>query len=110
MKILKSISEARKFVYTNKVALLAIVSSGSDKGKHVINIVKKLEEISKGVISYAILSLDSKNEITPVITLYVRGRQVFEQNDYFNNLSKDLQALKWGIREVLRNWGVEPPF
>jgi len=108
MEFLRTIDEARKFVYLNKVALLAIMNLEMELSKIIYVVLRKLEKISRGRISYAILLIN--NESPPVITLFINGRQVFEQSDYFGNEKKDLQALKWGIREALKDWGIEPPF
>ena len=109
MEFLKSIEEARKFVYLNKVAVLAIADLNNDMGKLIYSVLRKLERISRGLISYAILNTQAGSE-APIVALFVNGRRVFEQSDYFGNEKKDLQALKWGIREALKDWGIEPPF
>ncbi len=109
MKILRDVGDARRFVYGNKVALLALLNTESHEGKLLMRVLSKLERISKGIIAYAVLKVDNHDD-PPIITLFINGRQAFEQDTYFGHEAKDLQALKWGIRETLRNWGLEPPF
>ena len=110
MHVLESVKEAWKFIYANEVVLLAYVNTEEDLGRFVVELLKGLERVSRNYIAFAIYKVNNKHGGRPVITLYIRGRQVFRQQDYFGNYVKDLQALKWGIRETLREWGIEPPF
>jgi len=109
VKVLRDVRDAKRFVYSNRVALLALLNTESREGKLVLKILTKLERISKGLIAYAVLNVRERSN-SPIITLFIDGRQAFEQDTYFGHEAKDLQALKWGIRETLRNWGLEPPF
>ncbi len=110
MKILKNVEEARKFVYTNEVAVLAYLDLSTELGKLMYSVLKRLESVSRGLLAYAILDISMKGDERPVITAFIKGRQVFEQSDCFGNFKKDYQALRIGLRETLSSWGINPPF
>jgi len=110
MKILKSVEEARKFVYMNEVAVLAYLDLSTELGKLMYSVLKKLESVSRGILAYAVLNVAMSDSERPVVTAFVKGRQVFEQSDCFGNFKKDYQALRMGLRETLSLWGINPPF
>ncbi|MCD6340998.1 MAG: hypothetical protein J7L51_03515 [Desulfurococcales archaeon] len=110
MKILKSIEEARKFVYTNEVAVLAYLDLSTELGKLMYSVLRRLESVSRGILAYAVLDISMMGSERPVITAFIKGRQVFEQSDCFGNFKKDYQALRIGLRETLSSWGINPPF
>ncbi|MCD6428775.1 MAG: hypothetical protein J7L12_04080 [Desulfurococcales archaeon] len=83
MKILKSIEEARKFVYTNEVAVLAYLDLSTELGKLMYSVLKRLESVSRGILAYAVLDISMKDGERPVITAFIKGRQVFEQSSHF---------------------------
>lgn len=110
MKILRSIDEAIKFVYSNEIAVLAYLDLNTELGKLIYSVLEKLESVSRGLLAYAVLDMPMSDNEKPVITAFVRGRQIFEQNDCFGNFKKDYQALRIGLRETLSLWGINPPF
>ena len=108
--LLKSIEEAKRFVYSNEVAVLAYLDLSTELGKLMYSVLKKLESVSRGLLAYAVLNVSMGDNGKPVVTAFVKGRQVFEQNDCFGNFKKDYQALRIGLRETLSLWGINPPF
>lgn len=109
MKVTNNISEVKKLIYSNELVLVAIVKGNSNTEELLRSLLGKIEIISKGRITSVLANFSKIGEKEVVISLYVQGQEVFRQEGLFGNAAKDYTALKWSIREVLKERGIRSP-
>lgn len=114
MKELRNVDELRRFVSVNDIALVGFVSKDDEVREYIKKLFTKLEVKTGHIISFALLEVDDKQELrtledvnyVPLIRLYFKGKNVFEQESYFGNLQTDYYVLRVSVRDVLRQFGI----
>ena len=101
--MLKSVSDAKREVYSRKTVFLALVDLDTDSGKQMLQILGKLEDAFKKYISFAVLHIKG---CEPSISLFLEGKEILRQNAFFGNTEKDYNALRMSLWSILRDYHV----
>ncbi|MEM1525709.1 MAG: hypothetical protein QW775_04365 [Ignisphaera sp.] len=119
---LKSVGEAEEHIRKHRLAGIAIANkSKKDVWNYVLELLGKLEDISKPTISFAVVHYETAlNMLKPLeaevarksvlIKLYFNGECVFEQEGVLGTRINDETTLKRGIRETLKLYSVDIKF
>ncbi|MEM1645385.1 MAG: hypothetical protein QXL96_05885 [Ignisphaera sp.] len=119
---LRSIGEAKEYIRKHRLAGIAIANKGKkDLWDYVFELLRKLEDISKPTIPFAVVHYEvALNMLKPfeaevakksvLIKLYFNGECVFEQEGVLGTKINDEITLKRGIRETLKLYSVDVRF
>ncbi len=118
---LESRSELESFILRNRIALIAFVSRNSKLWKYLESLLRRFEQRAGYLISFAMIDIEKARNHLPseqaevarksgLIRLYFDGECIFEQEGVFGNLESDLQALRHGVRDVLKRRSVKTLF
>ncbi len=115
MRELQGVDEFRRFVASNDIALIGFIDDDVDAKEYLRKLFSKLELKIGHVISFAIYNVKDDVSIRisedinyiPLIRLYFKGRNVFEQENYFGNLQTDYYVLRISVRDVLSQYGIK---
>jgi len=100
---LRSKEELERFIKSNRIAVVAIVSDPTSKN-YVRKLLDKLEEKSRNLIRSGIVYPCNIDEVNRdiVIRMYIDSNMVFEQQGIFWKQDLDYEALRRGIKDVLK--------
>jgi len=109
-----NVEDVRKFISSNKLALIGFINSSKSEDKNFIKVLNYLEKRIGNVISFALCDLKDNVDIssthsitkTPLIKLYYNGKSIFEQEGSFDNFETDIYVLRISIKDVLRTIGI----
>ncbi len=118
---LASHSELESFISRNRIALIAFVSRDSKLWRYLENLLHRFEQRAGYLISFAIIDIEKVKNHLPseqaeiarkscLIRLYFDGECIFEQEGVFGNLESDLQALRHGVKDMLKRRSVKTLF
>lgn len=119
---LTNISEVREHIRKNQLAGIAIANKGKERvWNYVIELLKRLENISQPRINFAIVHYEMLLGIlkpfeiglvqrSVLIKLYLNGECIFEQEGVLGTKLNDEITLKRGIRESLKLYSVDIKF
>ena len=121
MKLLRSRDDLREFISTNEIALVCFTRSDTYIGRHIERVLLRLESRVGHMINFAIVDVskfrDDRNIIEsenisslPLIRLYLKGKNIFEQEDCFRDFQTDYYVLRISVRDVLRQYGINLTF
>jgi len=121
MKLLRSKDDLREFVSTNDIALVCFTRLNSYSGKHIERVLLRLESRVGHMINFAIIDVsevsgsgniieDENLGSLPLIRLYLKGKNIFEQEDCFMDFQTDYYVLRISVRDVLRQYGINLTF
>ena len=118
---LKNENDLQRFIECNRIALLAIANKNDKNWRYVEYLLKRLENKAGYMISFGIVHVDiirntlkefeqriAEREV--LIRLYFEGNCIFEQEGLFGHILSDEQALKRGIKEVLKKFSIKTLF
>ncbi len=118
---LESYSELESFISRNRIALIAFVSRDSKLWRYLESLLRHFEQRAGYLISFAMIDIEKAKSHLPseqaeiarkscLIRLYFDGKCIFEQEGVFGNLESDFQALRHGVKDVLKRRSVKTLF
>ncbi len=108
---LGSREDLERFIRKNRIAVVAI--AGDDLSKNYVRrILGKLEERSRDLIRAGIVSSTDLDENVKevLIRMYLDSNLVFEQHGIFWRQDVDYEALRRGIKDVLKRHSIKTLF
>ena len=118
---LESHNELENFISRNRIALIAFASRDSKLWRYLENLLRRFEQRAGYLISFAMIDIEKAKSYLPseqaevarkscLIRLYFDGECIFEQEGVFGNLETDFQALRHGVKDVLKRRSVKTLF
>ncbi len=122
VRALSSCRDIDNVVESKRIALIAYLSrSNHDLWNYVEKLLQRLEHRAGYLIDFFVADIDSLEECIAaeereiakknvVIKLFFEGSCIFEQEGVFGSLELDIQALKRGIKDVLKKRNIKTLF
>ncbi len=115
MEVLEGKAQLQTFIRRNRIALIAFAKKGSSEWEYARRLLTRLESRAGYLMSFAIAdkSLEeavASNSEEIVIRLYLESKPVFEQQGVFGKQDLDYEALRRGIKAVLKRHSIKTLF
>ncbi|MCX8185597.1 MAG: hypothetical protein N3G48_00575 [Sulfolobales archaeon] len=118
LKVLSNVEEFRKLVSINEIVLVGFIGRDYATKRYMINLFQKLESRVGHLVNFALFDIDNLPSNTtfkedegintlPLIRLYLKGKNVLEQEDCFKDMQTDYYVLKLSMRNTLQQYGIK---
>ncbi|RLG86062.1 MAG: hypothetical protein DRO39_04090 [Thermoprotei archaeon] len=115
MLVARSASEVERIIRRERVVLVAFTDPRRASGRHVYRVMQRLERKAGHMITFVYVDVTRVNggsliqkellEVAKregVFKLFIDGECVFEQEGVFMDMEADYQALRLGIKDVMK--------
>ncbi len=105
-------SKLDELIRRSRIALIAFTKPNSDAWNYAKRLLSKLESKAGYLMNIAIAdaSLENISSREPVIRMYLDSKLVFEQQGVFWKHDLDYEALRRGIKSVLKKHSIKTLF